>query len=216
MKRYLSVFLFLILFSGCGTFSQQAIKQVAAPIPVALGGEKLVLIPGYGPESEKKMEFLQNSIGGIIVKPAKNYFLVEDAADDLFRQLKPLKLKKIQLIGYSWGGIIARRFIEKYGQEIEVEKIILIGTPNGGYWMMPKFVRNFLISQNPAGVSVFVIAGNKTAKKWYLRSLNDGKVDLESALDVKAEEKLIFLLDHTELINNEVVIKKVLEWLKSP
>ena len=42
--------------------------------------------------------------------------------------------KKVIIIAHSMGGLVARAYIENYGGESKVDKLITIGTPNHGIW----------------------------------------------------------------------------------
>ncbi len=95
--------------------------------------------------------------------------------------------------------------------QIEVKKIVLIATPNGGWKIVPRFIYSVSSSFSPA--QIFIIAGDKRSSKWYLEDQNDGAVDLSSALSVKAEDKKIFNLNHEELILSESVVNQIKIWI---
>lgn len=172
--------------------------------------ETVVIIGGWG-STEEELVFLHERIPNSVVIAPRKYLPLDDAATVLHEQLAEKKITgQVVFVAHSWGGLIARAFAAKYSET--VGKIIQVATPNAGYcWMMPKVFFGLNIQD---AVPLYIIAGNKSADKWYLHSPNDGTVELISALAVpRAKGKAVFLLGHTELIESEAVVQQIRIWL---
>lgn len=104
-------------------------------------------------------------------------------ADLIYNYIKNNQLSDDDLIfvSFSHGGIVAQWLLSNH-PEIRVKKLILIGTPIGGYKFVPP--NNFFSNKFPKDLPIYVIAGNKGHDEWFLRDGNDGVVDLDSALDI--------------------------------
>ena len=177
--------------------------------------EIIVLIPGWGGEREQ-LSFLKENLSDsivIVIKPAP-MMPIHEAADSILFKLKEKGLvqQQITLIGFSFGGLIARELAGRY-PELKIKKIIAIGTPNGGYWMVP----GFIFSITPSSTPLYVIAGSRTTtEKWYLKTPNDGAVDVKSVFSVPPEtlkDSAIFPLSHLELIKSQEVANQIAAWL---
>ncbi len=180
---------------------------------LSIAGELAILIPGWGGETEQLSFLKENLPDSIVIKPARMMPIYE-AADDVLSQIKDKGLahQEITLIGFSFGGLIARELAGRYS-ELRIKKIITIGTPNGGYWVVPGFV----FSVTPSGTPLYVIAGEKGTEKWYLKSPNDGAVDVESVLSVPPEtlkDSVVYPLSHLDLIKSQEVANQIAAWLK--
>lgn len=99
--------------------------------------------------------------------------------------------------------------------EIRVKKLILIGTPIGGYKFVPP--NNFFSNKFPKDLPIYVIAGNKGHDEWFLRDGNDGVGDLDSALDIPVQnlkDAAIFYADHSDLKVIPEVQAQISQWLE--
>ena len=175
MKTLLLVIMSVLLLWSCAA---------VAPAPIHIphtytsgdGNSIVVLIPGIG-GNESSMEALQKAIPvrSVIIKP-RFYLQLSWAANDLYSQMESLGLtgKKVSFVGHSWGGLIARKFNEKYGNEIVVEKIVQIASPNGVkknmHWLVRKM---FGIDMEESNTPLFIITGDA-----------DVVVEVSSALDL--------------------------------
>jgi hypothetical protein len=98
--------------------------------------------------------------------------------------------------------------------EYHVKKLILVGSPVGGYLFLPP--NNFFSNRFPKDLPIYVIAGTKGQDAWFLRDENDGVVDLDSALDIpdrNLKDAAIFHADHTELGKIPEVQAQISQWL---
>lgn len=150
----------------------------------------------------------------IIIRPT-THIPLSTASEELYAELLKNNIlnEKIVFIGWCWGGLISRRFAEQYQGELNIKTIIQIASPNRGYWFSPQFLF-YTDAKKSKEIPLFVVAGNKFAKKWYLLSENDGTVDLKSVLSISAKEQAVFPLSHLELIASREVSEKVIAWIK--
>lgn len=82
-----------------------------------------IIIPGIGTGAEQ-MAFLQANILASIVIYPDTMIPLSAAADSVKSQLDAKKIKNVEtVIGYSWGGLIARELAGRY-PELQVKKII--------------------------------------------------------------------------------------------
>ncbi len=184
-------------------------------IPFSASAETIVIICGWGGMPEE-MSFLKNGIqekvaGEVIVLKPGRYLPLEDAAADTYQQLQTLGADgNIILVGFSWGGLISRQLAEQHPERIK--KIVQIASPNGGYRFAPAFL--FRIEAGASkNIPLFIIAGTKSVKRWGLRPVNDGTVDISSALAAKAKASRVFPLGHVELLHSEEVVQQIKMWL---
>ncbi|MEK7521097.1 MAG: alpha/beta fold hydrolase [Patescibacteria group bacterium] len=190
----------------------------------AVAGETIVLVGGWSRTGTPQeiaaqldpMESALREAGHRVVVVRPTIFLpLPAAAEELYVELEKEGVLKeeIALVGWCWGGLIARRFAEQYHGEARVRAIVEIASPNGGYRFAPRFLFDPGIERS-VEVPLFVIAGNKSAEKWYLRPENDGTVDIQSVLSVSARGTAVFPLRHLELIASGEVARQVAAWLK--
>lgn len=185
----------------------QKISAMTTAIPT-------VIVGGWGGNAQQ-LEFLNKAIPNSIV-------MMEDTASafipkgDVSKKVKELEkklvaqgIKKADFIGYSYGGLVVKEFASKHPEF--VGKIVLIGTPNGGYKNWP-FNEKSLIDRN---IPIYLIGGTKSAEKWYLADENnDGWVDQSSLLSIPISgDARFFLLNHLELIQSIEVANQINDWL---
>ncbi|MDI6717811.1 MAG: alpha/beta fold hydrolase [Patescibacteria group bacterium] len=173
----------------------------------------VIIIGGWG-TTEKQMELLNKNIENSTLIIPQTHIPLGKSAEEIFEKLenKGMTKGKFVLIGYSWGGLVARQFTEDHPEM--VKKIICIGTPNNGYPLTPNLFFNI---NNAVGKNIptFAIAGSSSKKRWFFKNLNDGVVEIDSALNLpRLDDFKIFPLSHLELINSREVIKQIFEWTK--
>jgi pimeloyl-ACP methyl ester carboxylesterase len=117
-------------------------------------------------------------------------------------------------VAFSLGGIVTQRLVRDH-PELQVRKLVLVAAPMGGYRRV--FPSNpFFLNEFPRDLPVYVIAGVRGQRVWYLQSNNDGAVDLASALDVPAQNLkgvAVFDASHNDLQEIAGVQDKLVEWL---
>lgn len=200
MKKILFIIFFLVV-------AVMATKAVAEE-------EKIVIVGGWG-GNDKQLEFLKKEIPGSIIvmnNVATSFVPTGDVSEQvkiLEDKMKDLGIEKATFVAHSYGGLVVREFARKHPEA--VEKIILIGTPNGGYknW---SFGKGSLIDRD---IPIYVVAGNKSSKKWYLADdNNDGTVDVSSLYSIPISDARMFQLDHVELIHSKEVTSQINAWLE--
>ncbi len=168
-----------------------------------------IIIPGSNTGAEQ-MAFLQASIPAAIVIYPVTMMPLSAAAESIKSQLDAKKIENVEtIIGYSWGGLVARELAGRY-PELQIKKIIQIASPNGGYRYAPAFI----FRTTPSTAEIYIIAGASSSRKWYLSGINDGVVDLDSVLSIPSTEYAIFNLNHAELVRDINVIQKIIQWIK--
>jgi pimeloyl-ACP methyl ester carboxylesterase len=136
-------------------------------------------------------------------------------ADLVYRYIKDNDLLDEDLIfvSFSLGGTVTQWLLDDH-PELHVKKLILVGSPVGGYKFIPP--NNFFSNKFPQDLPIYVIAGNKKQNVWFLKDNNDGVVDLDSALDIPDQNlkaSAIFHASHTELEMLPEVQSQIWQWL---
>lgn len=177
----------------------------------AFAAEEIILLPGWG-QTKEQLAVLGKRIGGEAIM-IESKLPLWTAAEELKEELnKKGKTGKVVLVGVSWGGLVARQFAETYPEKVSA--VIVVGSPNGGFWFAP--ATPFKVSaERSRHIPVFVIAGEKSESKWWLKEVNDGVVDLESVFDLPKPPTrgLILNLSHDELWRSRTVADQILSWL---
>jgi pimeloyl-ACP methyl ester carboxylesterase len=181
----------------------------------AVAADSVVIIGGWGSTSQQ-LEYLRKNISAVVILPRK-YLPLSEAAEDVCQQLKEreINLDRLSVVGFSWGGLIARELDRQHPGLLK--KIIIIATPNGGYRLTPRFI--YGVDDATSTTPLYVIAGhNSDPKKWYMKSvLNDGTVDLDSALDLgmrKVQDLAIFKdMGHVDLMRSQEVARQINFWI---
>ncbi len=186
-------------------------------VAIATAEEKVVIIGGWN-STDEQMAFLKGEMPDSEVVILQKFVPLEDAAIAFLEQLKEkgLSNNELTVIAYSWGGLIIRRISEDY-PEIKIKKIILVGTPNGGYSIAPRWFWRMFYGKMPdrkrkSKYPLFVIAGDKGRERWFLKGSNDGAVELSSVLAVEAKEVRIFPLSHVQLVRDKSVVEQIQLW----
>lgn len=98
----------------------------------------IILLPGFGSVGKEWTLFKEalKPMGNMVAEAQVNVDLGNEAlTDNLYQWLNEQSLlkksKPLTLIGFSNGGLIGRRLLQKYGT-MNVNKLIMIGTPNWG------------------------------------------------------------------------------------
>jgi pimeloyl-ACP methyl ester carboxylesterase len=181
----------------------------------AIAADSVVIIGGWG-STHDQLEYLQKNLSNSIAVVPNKYWPISEAAKDVLQQLKRKNMDaRLILVGHSWGGLIAREIDRQHPGLLR--KIIVIGTPNGGYRLTPRFI--YGVADSTSTTPLYVIAAyNSDRKKWYMKSeKNDGSVDLDSALDLgkrKIQDLAIFKnTGHVELIRSHEVARQIKFWI---
>ena len=175
---------------------------------VAQAADKIVLIPGWD-QNPQRMVSLQKELGGEIMITSSRLPLWR-AAEELNDQISLKDGEKLVLVGFSWGGLISRQFAEMYPEKVRT--VVVIGSPNGGYRFAPKELFRINVEKS-RHVLVYVVAGEKSVRRWWLSEVNDGVVDLESALNLPFRRGLVLNLEHYEMLGSGVVSSQIRAWL---
>ncbi len=193
MKKIVLVILFVWLFF---------LLLVLIFVKSAAADNTIILIGGCGKNTAEELQYLQKNIPGAITIAPDTYWPLSEAAADVLWQIEKRGINgKLILIGHSWGGLVARQ-IDSQNPGL-VQKVITIGTPNGGFWFAPRFV--YSVDDAKSITPIYVIAG-----------LNDKSVSLSSAMDVgrQIEDSMIFSgVGHADLIKSAIVAEKIRIWL---
>lgn len=107
----------------------------------AEGKDILLLAHGFTGDTDDMVEGifdrtdLHQRFGAVLAFDYENlYTKIPDAAEKLGKMLKDCGLsdKRVTVVGHSMGGLMARSWIEQHGGDELVQKLIQVGTPNGG------------------------------------------------------------------------------------
>jgi len=183
-----------------------------APMAVALADRGYVVFNGGYPSTEATIEELAEYI--------------------LPRALAACPKGPVHVVGHSMGGLLYRYWQAKTDR---IERVVLIGTPNGGSEVVDTFVSwPFYRSINgpaaeqmgtdgmalrlaPPRAEVGVIIGSKS-KSWLFSRLipgpDDGRVSVESAR-LKGAAQVIVPVDHNAMPLSPLVFAQVVAFLKT-
>ncbi len=136
-------------------------------------------------------------------------------ADLIYEQIKKNNLLEDDLyfVAFSLGGVVTQWLLRDH-PELRLKKLVLVGTPIGGYRFLPP--NPFFSNDFPQDLPIYVVAGSKGRKAWFLGEVNDGVVDLESALAIRERnlrDFAVFHADHNELEENAGVQERIAQWL---
>jgi pimeloyl-ACP methyl ester carboxylesterase len=182
--------------------------------PAGEADDRVVIIGGWH-ATGGELSFLNERIPNSTVIIPRKCLPLTAAATSLYEQLKEKQINGPAVyIGHSWGGLLIRKLAEDY-PELKIKKMILIGTPNNGYRMAPRWLFSIPITERSSQIPLFLVAGNKGVPRWYLRGPNDGTVEVASVLAANAKEYRIFTSDHVELIKSEKVVQQIRVWIEN-
>ena len=180
---------------------------------------EIMIIGGSGGISQTSREVVQKRIPAAIMVEPQTLWPLSFASSNIIKLLAERKIDThngIILVGYSWGGLIARQMdAENPGL---VKKVITIASPSGGYRFSPSSI--FMPDDRKSDTPLYIIVVHDAhfSKKWYMRSeKNDGVVDIESALDIgrRPNEIVIFGgISHQDLMENKKITNQVLKWVR--
>lgn len=159
------------------------------------------------PDSRKVKYFLPSKISEL----TRPWYCAEMVYD--YIQRNNLAEDDLYVVAFSMGGIVTQWLLRNH-PELRIRKLILVGTPIGGYKFVPP--NPFFSNKFPKDLPIYVIAGSKRQNSWFLRQDNDGVVDLESALNISDEnlrDVAIFRADHNELEDMPEVQTQISQWL---
>jgi triacylglycerol esterase/lipase EstA (alpha/beta hydrolase family) len=97
----------------------------------------VVLVPGYGgtPASLSVLERrLRNPLRPVVVAdlPNRGTGEMDDSVRALGRTVSATGTRKVDLVGYSAGGIVVRAWLRQAGNAARARHVVLLGTPNHG------------------------------------------------------------------------------------
>ncbi len=159
------------------------------------------------PETEKVKFLLPTAVSDL----ARPWYCADLIFDHI--QKNGLADDDLYFVAFSMGGIVTQWLLRDH-PELPIRKLILVGSPMGGYKFLPP--TPFFSNDFPKTLPIYVIAGSKGQKAWFLRTENDGAVDLKSALDIRDQnlrETAVFHADHTELEELPEVQAQISRWL---
>jgi triacylglycerol lipase len=170
--------------------------------------------------------------------PSTKYSIEDIAKNFVIKKIATLdKSRKIHIVGYSLGGIVARYVIDNH-QIDNLGNVVLVGTPNKGS-EMAKFLENNIvvhkifgpalkdlrpnsdfwnkIKDNVSGNHVGVIAGdfsmNPFSSLFVFDGLSDGTVSVESAKIDGMKDFLILHHSHYFLIRSKEILPYIENFL---
>lgn len=170
---------------------------------ISAEAETVVIIGGWGSaETPEQLEYLRKSIPGSVTVAPNRLWPLSTAAADVLQQLKEKGVdSELILVAHSWGGLIAREIdAENPGM---VQKIIVVATPNDGFWYVPRFV--YEVDDSISQTSLYVIA-----------SIDDKTVPLKSVMTIarKITDSVVFVgLGHVDLLKYDAVAQKINFWI---
>ena len=74
-------------------------------------------------------------------------------ADFLHSKIKNYSMQSISIVAHSMGGIVVRKYIEKYGEE-KFRRIVMLGTPNQGSYIAYKLRKILYYIYGPAALEL--------------------------------------------------------------
>lgn len=184
------------------------------------GNTTVLYVGGWGMTPEQ-----MESFSGSASDAHKTTFLLPQALAELVRpwhcarllyadiKQKSLIDNDIIIVAFSYGGIVTQWLLDEH-PELNIRKLIMVGTPIGGYKFVPP--NNFFSNKFPAELPIYVVAGSKSRKTWFLEDDNDGVVDLSSVLDIKDNnlyDFAVFNVEHSDLWKSQEIQNKISLWL---
>lgn len=206
-----------------GTFSKIFICifiQVICFASISYGNTTVLYVGGWGMTPEQMAAF-----SGSASDTDKTTYLLPQSLAELVRpwhcaqllyadlKQKNLTDKNVIIVAFSYGGIVTQWLLDAH-PELNVQKLIMVGTPIGGYKFVPP--NNFFSNKFPVNLPIYVVAGNKSRETWFLKNENDGVVDLSSVLDIQDNnltDFAIFNVDHSDLWKSPEIQNKISIWL---
>jgi len=165
--------------------------------PGGSGGDYLAGLHGLATEERKVVTFDQLGTGGSDVPPAGYQWSIERAARDVENIRAELGVDSVDLLGHSWGGMLALEYTLRY--PARVGRLILSNTVASTAIMETEFVRQLYMACTAADVDAALLADRenrhgdatflKVALAWltaYSANGNEveGAAQLEEALDL--------------------------------
>ncbi|MCR4331046.1 MAG: hypothetical protein NUV49_04185 [Patescibacteria group bacterium] len=190
---------------------------LALGITTKVAATEVVLIGGSVASPADVVTKAEKAFGGTFIELGRHWPL-SSAAANILQQLKEKNIDMsngIVLVGYSWGGLVARQLdADNPGL---VKMVVTIGSVSGGYRFMPEGF--FMPSDRKSRTPLYVIGGYdpQIPKKWFMQGkLNDGIVSLESVLTVGRStiDTAVFSgFEHTALMVSPEVTNQIREWI---
>lgn len=240
MQRYFKTF--LALFSFVSFFCVNV--SMANTVKVKNTGDYVVLLHGIArtPAHMAKLEKAFDAAGYRVINLAypsreKTISEIVSGMDADLAQARADSDRKINFIGYSMGGLVARAYIKEH-RPANLGRVLLLGAPNHGSEVADFLRRNFIYRSfyGPAGQElatgrdndalfgtpdypVSVIAGTWTidpvSSYLLLPRPNDGKVSVESTKVEGMMEHLVLPVSHTFMPQNKTVIAAALAYIQT-
>ncbi len=199
------------------------LSLLIATVVQAADRATVVLIGGRVSDGESLTRYYEHIEESILPGEKKIVVIPErlwpfsEAAADVWQQIQKIGVDgnngKIVIVGFSWGGLIARRIAAERPETVIA--VVTVASPSGGFWACPKWI--FRPGDEKSNVPLYVIAVYKEGlERWFFRGLNDGTVDIVSALDIgrKAADIVVLSgLDHMEAFISEAVINTINHWI---
>ena len=204
-----------------------------------MSNELIVLVHGFF-KNQDDMLFLRTQLecAGLQTQSVSlptTFGSLEDAVSSLHLQIGRRILEGIEIsfVAHSMGGLIVRRYIEKYGSNF-VNSCIFIATPHGGTRLadianaIPGYSAVFkpissLISHSsyasfvgPKTFKIGIIAGNKRVGflgNVFLSSESDGRVEPSEAHAVDADDFIVVPFGHQDIHHQPETASHVLQFL---
>ncbi|HJN38216.1 MAG TPA: alpha/beta fold hydrolase [Gammaproteobacteria bacterium] len=197
--------------------------------------------------SKKQMRYIESTLihhgfEVINVNYSSNKHSIDSLTDLVWNEIKkPISHRKVNFVGYSMGGLLARNIIDKYKPK-SIGRVILIGTPNNGSELATFLQDNFFYQKliGPAGQEIGT--KNNTTKRlktcnyelgciasrlnglwkiiypisyFLLPKINDGRVSLKSTKVDGMKSHVIISCPHFFLPYSKKVNKYIVSFLKT-
>jgi len=169
------------------------------------------------------------------------YKKIEDIAkDDLKPAIKKFcknKNLKVNFVTHSLGGIVVRYYLDKYGDNLNMGRLVMLAPPNKGsevvdFLRKSKIIKSIMgpsFTQLSTDTNSFVntlaqldcdygiIAGNKSVNyinSMHIQGIDDGKVSIENTRLDNMKNFLVVERTHPFIMKAPEVINQVLYFLK--
>jgi len=182
-----------------------------------------VVIIGGSNSTPTQLELLHRSFPGSVVIVPEIYYPLWLGSDAVLRKIKEKGVTgRLVLIGYSWGGLIAR---EIDGEHPNLAKaIVTIATPCGNFKYTPEGLSDIVIrpQDSSSRTPLYIIGAYRddAVKRWWMTTeKSDGVVDIASVMATGERAVRGFTIlygEHSELLQDTNVIAQIQKWLAQP
>lgn len=207
------------------------------------GGDYVILLHGIGRTSacmnKLQAAFEKDGYQVLNIDYPSREDSVLNIADKLHAKIDAFvvdKTKKVNFVGYSMGGLVARAYIKQHHPD-NMGRAVMLGVPNNGSevadmlentsifnWFYGPAGKNLATSFNAKSVlgapdyEVGVVAGTWTVDPisyFIIKGPNDGKVSVESAKIENMTDQIVLPVTHTFMPLNSTVIDQTKTFIKS-